>query len=165
MTTDGGGQIVAGAGTANNGDQNLYDTADNTSANAFAVNKRLGAVLVVDGAAGTLTLYVNGATTSQSGALTGETIQPFGSNNGTVAGFMYGLGVVGNNGGNNSLQGDITQAQIYGSALSATDALALSSSIGADSSAVPEPSTWLMASGFLVLTSFCRYRSGWFRKA
>ncbi|MEJ0001488.1 MAG: PEP-CTERM sorting domain-containing protein [Verrucomicrobiota bacterium] len=68
------------------------------------------------------------------------------SGNGTGGIYNYGIGQV--VGGGGDLDGNITQFQIYGSALSNTDAEALSNAVSEAS--VPEPSTLALLSAAFV---------------
>lgn len=139
LTTDGGNQIVFGAGVPG-GDVANYDTV--APGGNFNTNTPMGAVLVVDGAAGSLTLYVNGVLTTQPGT-TFRTILPVGKNfndGGNIDNFLYGIGTVAGGGG--PMPGTVTQAQIYNTALSAADAEALSLAVAQPSVAVtPEPAS------------------------
>ena len=139
LTTDGSGQIIGGLGVSNN-DSNLYSHNVTDGGPGYYVSGSAnGAVLVVDGSAGpgngVVSLYVNGhlSPVDQFGQITGLTILPFGSNNGTAGNFQYGIGAIANGSGSvgsgGTLKGSITQVQIYGSALSDKDAIALSLSI------------------------------------
>jgi hypothetical protein len=139
LTTDGNNQIVFGAGVPG-GDVNLYDTVPSTGGN-FNLNTPIGAVLVLDGANQLLSLYVNGVLTTQPGTLS-RVINPVGINfndNGNLDGFTYGIGTVAGGGG--PMPGTVTQAQIFNTAFSPTDAAALSLAIAAQSVPTPEPTS------------------------
>ena len=100
------------------------------------MGKAFGAVLVVDGSAGSgagkVSLCVNGKLTTQEGTITGVTILPLGSKGGSIEGFDFGIGAVANGYGG-TLQGASTQVKIYDTAL--TDTLAADLSL-----AIAEPS-------------------------
>jgi hypothetical protein len=162
LTAGGGsgtGNGATGPGTSSGSqDENLHDTAP-TGGN-FVTGAATGAVFVVNAMAGTMTLYVNGVVAQQ---ITGLTILPFGKTS-TGEGFDYGIGYQPGGVSTAPLDGDITQAQIYDGALSASQAELLSTEIDLGSvglgAVVPEPSTWaLMLSGLGALV-FWRWSVG-----
>ena len=135
LTTDGEGQIVAGLGTLNGSqsgeDRALYHT-NVTTGGGFSLNQPFGVVLVVDnsgaGGAGKVSLYVNGFLTTQEGTITDLTLPLLGSKDGAVGNFQFGIGAVANGYGG-TLQGSVTQVKIYDTALTTSQATALSTSI------------------------------------
>jgi len=140
LTTDGSGQIIGGLGIANTADSNLYSHSVSDGAPGYYTpDSPNGVVHVIDGSKGpgngVVSLYVNGhlSPLDQFGQITGLTLIPCGSNNGTIGNFQYGIGAIANGAGSigsgGTLKGSISQVQIYGTALSDQDATALSLSI------------------------------------
>jgi hypothetical protein len=138
--------LIAGGGVSG-GDTGVEDPGSPTG--NFSLNSPTGAVIVVQGstggsANGSISLYVNGTLAGQQ---TGLTTLPVGSYN-------FGIGTL-YAGAAYPFSGDITQAQIYSGALTATAAEALSDSISEDS--VPEPGAWaLVLAGLLPMALGCR---------
>jgi hypothetical protein len=136
------GRVTAGIGSGST-DFNLISSFSNSTSTL------VGAVLVEDGTAGTISLYVNGTLAAQ---LTGMTVNPVGFSPtlNRVIPFQYAIGGIGSTRGGNgrflglaagTFQGSIIQAQIYTGALSSSEALALSANIV---NTVPEPSTYAL---------------------
>lgn len=118
----------------------------------FVPGSATGAVLVVTSTGSDL--YVNGAHVDTASFTPTGFSKYFNGTNDT--GYTFGIGA--NAGDSGSLNGDITQAQIYSTSLDATEAEALSLTIGTPS-VVPEPTSFaVLGMGAVVLLASRRRR-------